>query len=324
MLKEIFKQAAASGIPGGEGLLGEKGNPVYYESYGFRRIIPGPEPWEKDLFLDLASITKPLVTAHLILWFSQKGELSLHDPLGKYINSTRIGQVTLLELGTHTSGLPAWVPLYKKGAGREKMKRILFSLEAKERGKVNYSCMGYFYLGLVIEKITGKRLGEVAQEFFRSRGMELRMGRAAPAVPTELGNAYEKERAPDAEVKFREHLIEGEVHDGNSFYWGGDGGNAGAFLRAKELLKYPEIFDELADARAYALSPLAEGRSFGWEVRGSVLLHHGFTGGTLAFSPKNHRLAFLYLNRTHPKVRLKEMEKPRADFLARAFKFLKS
>ncbi len=324
MLKQIFELASSSGIPGGEGIFGEDGRIVYYENYGYKTLLPSPLPWTEGLYLDLASITKPLITAHLLLWLASRDEISLKDPLGKYIPHTKIPHVSLLELGAHTAGLPAWVPLYKDGPGRERMKRLLFSLEADRRGRVNYSCMGYFLLGLVIEKVAGERLGKFAEDFFAKRGMKLKIAKASPAVPTELGNRYEKQKAGQVKVRFRDYLIEGKVHDGNCFYWGGDCGNAGAFLKAEEIVKYPELFEELSDARKYALTPWKGERSFGWEIRRGLLLHHGFTGGTLLFSPQKKKIAFLYLSRTHPVVRLKEIEKPRAAFLARAFKFLKS
>ncbi len=322
MLKEVFKRAEALGIPGGEVILGEGGEEVFYSSYGYRTLIPEPQPWRQDLYLDLASITKPLITAHLILWLFKRGEISLEDSVRKYLPEVP-WELPLLELGSHTSGLPSWVPLYRNGPGRDKMKEVLFSLRPEKRGEVNYSCMGYFLLGLVVEKITGRRLGDFAEEFFKTRGFDLKMGRAFPAVPTEKGNEYERAKVPEAQVKFRDYLIEGEVHDGNSFYWGGDGGNAGAFSKAREMLKYPFLFQELGQGRKFAETEVRGGRSFGWETRGKVLLHHGFTGATLLFCPENQRVAFLYLSRAHPYVRLKEMEEPRAIFLKAALRFLK-
>ncbi len=322
MLKEVLSRAEALGIPGGEILLGERGKVVFYSSYGCRTLLPEPEPWKQDLYLDLASITKPMVTAHIVLWLYQRGELSLQDSIRKFLPEAP-WDLTLLELGTHTSGLPSWVPLYGKGPGRDRMKEVLFSLKPEGRGEVKYSCMGYFLLGMVVERITGRRLGDFAEEFFRGRDFDIRMGRAFPAVPTEKGNLYERSRAPQARVRFRDYLIEGEVHDGNSFYWGGDGGNAGAFSRAKEVLKYPLVFEELGQGKSFAETELKGGRSFGWETRGKVLLHHGFTGATLLFHPENKRAAFLYLSRTHPHVRLQEVQEPRTLFLRAALPFLK-
>ncbi len=322
MLKEVLERAEEAGIPGGEVVLGEGGREVFYSSYGYKTLIPDPLPWKKGLYLDLASITKPLVTAHLVLWLAQQGELSPGDEIRKFFPEAPWNP-TLLELATHTSGLPPWVPLYRRGPGRKTMTEELFSLRPGERGTVKYSCMGYFLLGLVVERITSRRLGEFAREFFQKRGMDLRMGKAFPAVPTEMGNQYEKAMAPDARVKFRDYLIEGEVHDGNSFYWGGDGGNAGAFSRAGEILKYPLLFEELGEMKELAQFPLKGIRSFGWETRGRVLLHHGFTGGTILFSPDKGRVAFLYLNRTHPFVRKEEVEEPRRLFLKHALGFLK-
>ena len=325
MLEALLKKAEEKGIPGGEVLLAEKGRIKEYHSYGYLSIVPEKIPWERGRFLDLASITKPLVTAFLILYFASKGELSLEDDIGKYVPELSHWKVAIIELATHSAGLPAWVPLYRGGAGRQAMLAQLASLEPSKRGQVVYSCPGYIALGLVIEKLTDSRIRDFAPEFFLEYGIEIKYGKIPEeiSVPTELGNIYEREKAGQVKVKFRENLIWGEVHDGNSYYWGGDAGNAGAFAKADDLIKFPLLMDILGDYRKFATGCLVETRSFGWDTRGDVILHHGFTGGTLIINPVKQRLAFVYLNRTHPYVRFEEMEELRREFMKISLQTLK-
>ena len=49
----------------------------------------------------------------------EKGELSLSVPAEKYLPAFRQKGVTLTHLLTHTSGLPAWIPLYLRAGSRE-------------------------------------------------------------------------------------------------------------------------------------------------------------------------------------------------------------
>ena len=325
MLKQIFKRAEEEGIPGGEALFAGKEDIVYYDSYGYLSLVPERIPWERGRFLDLASITKPIVTAYLILLLAGKGEVSLDDEIGKYVPELSHWRRTVFELGTHTAGIPAWLPLYRNGAGRESMLKELSSIKPGPSGEVIYSCPGYIALGLVVERIFSMRLGEAARIIFRDMGVDIRFGPLAEeiTVPTEQGNLYERGKAGDVRVKMREELIWGEVHDGNSYFWGGDAGNAGAFSTAEELVKIPALLEELGDFKGYATGAQRGTRSFGWDTKGEVIFHHGFTGGTLLINPANQRLAFVYLNRVHPGVRLEPMQELRKEVLKITLKWLK-
>jgi len=325
VLKQVFKRAEEEGIPGGEALLAEGEEVVYYETYGLRSVVPKEIPWKRGKFLDLASITKPVVTAYLILLLAKMGEVYLEDEIGKYVPELSHWRRSLLELGTHTAGISSWLPLYRNGAGREKMLKELSSIKPGSCGEVVYSCPGYIALGLVIERVFSMRLREVATALFRDMEVDIRFGpiRREISVPTEEGNLHEREKAGKVRVKMRGELIWGEVHDGNSYYWGGDAGNAGAFSTAEELVKIPSLLEELGDLKKYAIEVQRGTRSFGWDTRGEVIFHHGFTGGTLLINPANHRLAFVYLNRTHPRVRLEPMAELRKEMLKITMKWLK-
>ncbi len=325
MLRTLFKKAEEAGILGGEGIFFRRDDLVYYGNFGYLSVYPKKIPWKEGKLLDLASITKPLVTAYILLYLAKKGEIDLNEDIGKYIPELSLWKRTIMELATHSSGLPSWAPLYISGAGREKMVKELSRIKPEEKGKTIYSCPGYIALGLLIERVLGKRLGKIAEEFFRERKIEIRFGRIPKeeSVPTELGNEYEKNKAGKVKVKMRDEIIWGEVHDGNSFFWGGDAGNAGAFLTSAEMTKFPALIEELEDYAELVRKPISGTRSFGWETKGDVIFHHGFTGGTLAINPLNGKGAFLYLSRTHPHVELSSMGKLRKEFLKTTLKFLR-
>jgi CubicO group peptidase (beta-lactamase class C family) len=70
-----------------------------------------PQPLNGDTVFEIGSITK-VFTALLLADMAQRGELALNDPVAKYLPPEvkvpeRAGrQITLLDLATHTSGLP--------------------------------------------------------------------------------------------------------------------------------------------------------------------------------------------------------------------------
>ncbi|MDR5796215.1 beta-lactamase [Caballeronia sp. LZ008] len=71
------------------------------------------QPVTRDTLFELGSISKTF-TATLASYAQIEGDLSLNDPVSKYLPSldgTEFGKVTLLNLGTHTpGGLPLQVP----------------------------------------------------------------------------------------------------------------------------------------------------------------------------------------------------------------------
>ena len=72
---------------------------------GDKRVLDG------DTLYEIGSITK-VFTSLLLADMAQRGEVKLDDPIAKYVPTTakipqREGrQITLVDLATHTSGLP--------------------------------------------------------------------------------------------------------------------------------------------------------------------------------------------------------------------------
>ncbi len=113
----------------------------------------------------LGSITKQF-TAMAILILKDRGKLKLEDPVGKYIDDSPKAweRVTIHHLLTHTGGVPSYTddPAYvKKMMMPETVKSMIARfrdkpLEFKPGEKFHYSNSGYFLLGAVIEKLSGK------------------------------------------------------------------------------------------------------------------------------------------------------------------------
>ncbi|MDX1923981.1 MAG: serine hydrolase domain-containing protein [Rickettsiaceae bacterium] len=137
---------------------------------------------EENQKMALASATKTM-TAAIILKLQEKGMISVHDKLIKYFDESSgwwpenkapewANEVTIHHLLNHTSGIENYVPNLKfdPAIGFAKIKELVVEfaaktpLAAKVGEKYHYSNTNYFFLGLVIEKITGHDLADVFQQ----------------------------------------------------------------------------------------------------------------------------------------------------------------
>lgn len=293
-------------------------------------------PATLETIYDLASLTKPLMTALLCARRIERQELDLDGPISRLLPEFEGADkraITLRQLLTHTSGLPAWRPLYALAGRRERALEVIAAepLEGRPGAQVRYSDLGFITLGFLLERTTGARLAEIARreifEPLRLHRTFLIPDRAlqTEAAACETGNLYERQMCDEMKAPtfagWREHLIWGEVHDGNAHFLGGAAGHAGLFSTAPETIRLAQQFlpaqTELLRPETCSLfrtnmTPgLEEARSLGWqmaETEGSTagpalapdsFGHLGFTGTSCWIDPGRERIFVLLTNRTH-------------------------
>ncbi len=318
-------------------LVAERDEIVFTDALGLSVVEPYRVANKIDTIYDLASLTKPLVTALLCARRIELGELTLDSSVSHYLGEfdrTDKQTITIRELLTHTSGLPAWRPLYlltedepERAAGAI----ASLDLEYKPGTRVIYSDMGYIALGILLERMSHQRLAEMAkreifeplkltQTFFNPE-LALQTGIAA----CETGNAYEvdmcKQSGAGEYANSRQRLIWGEVHDGNAYFLGGAAGHAGLFSTARETFLIAQQFigesttlltpETCRLFRENMTEGLEEARSMGWQLAatkdstGGADLppdsfgHNGFTGTCVWIDPSHRRVFILLTNRTH-------------------------
>ena len=318
----------------------ERGRTVYTDALGHAVVDPYRISASPQTIYDLASLTKPLVTGLLCARRIEAGELTPDSAVANYLpefDRTDKQAITVRQLLTHTSGLPAWRPLYILAEGeRDRVPGVIgaLDLEYKPGTQVIYSDLGFISLGLLLERYTGKTVYELAgieifdrlkllNTFFNPE-ISMQTGIAA----CETGNAYERATAGEMGTpeyrKWRENLIWGEVHDGNAYFLGGVAGHAGLFSTADETARMAAQFlpaqSQLLNARTCELfkanmtEGLEESRSIGWQLAGtpesaagrSLPLdsygHSGFTGTSCWIDPHHERIFILLTNRTHSRA----------------------
>jgi CubicO group peptidase (beta-lactamase class C family) len=318
-------------------LAGEGDEIVFADALGHSVVEPYRIANKLDTIYDLASLTKPLVTGMLCARRIELGELTLDSSVSHYLREferTDKEMITVRELLTHSSGLPAWRPLYllaedepERAAGAI----ANLTLEYKPGTRVVYSDLGFIALGILLERLTGQQLAHMAQreifeplklkQTFFSPELALQTGIAA----SETGNTYEKNMCAETGAgeyeKCRRRLIWGEVHDGNAYFLGGAAGHAGLFSTAGEVFEMAQQFiaessrlltpDTCKLFRENATAGLEEARSLGWQLAATkdssagkdlppdAFGHNGFTGTSLWIDAGHRRVFILLTNRTH-------------------------
>src|SRR2546427_768165 len=117
-IADKMREGVDQGVfPGGVLLVSHRGRTVHHAAYGAACLLPEPEPATVDTVYDLASLTKPLATTTAVALLLADGRLSLEDPLERFVpelTQNDLRQATIRHLLNHTSGLPAWRPLYER------------------------------------------------------------------------------------------------------------------------------------------------------------------------------------------------------------------
>jgi CubicO group peptidase (beta-lactamase class C family) len=318
-------------------LIADRGQPLFADALGQSVVEPYRIAATLKTIYDLASLTKPLVTGLLCIRRLELGELTLDSSISHYLREfdrPDKHQITLRHLLTHTSGLPAWKPLYILAQDEaERTAGVIANeeLEAKPGSRVIYSDLGFIVLGLLLERLTSKNLTQLAREEIFSRlNLEHTFFNPDLAMQTgiaacETGNVYEEETCLQAGLGTyqggRKGLIWGQVHDGNAHFLGGAAGHAGLFSTVEEtqLLtqQFLPRFSKLLTretcnlVRQNMTEGLNEARSLGWQLAqtsdstaGSSLPpdsfgHNGFTGTSCWTDPEHERVFILLTNRTH-------------------------
>ena len=306
-------------FPGAVVCIYRDGKLLFLEAYGHRMITPQRLPMRAETLFDLASLTKPVATATAVMILREQGRICLDDDVAAYLPEFARSGVSVFHLLTHTSGLPAWRPLYLESGGRTEIAKYLgeLPLEYEPGSKVIYSCLGYIVLGEMVRKLAGMGLGRFAHEWiFKPLGMkdtffnppeERRMECAA----TEDSNSFERRMTNYRNYNWREGVVIGEVHDENAHFLGSVAGNAGLFSTASDLAKFchmlinggenilsPESVRMMAVAHTRELN---ESRSIGWVILPEGTLHHtGFTGTAIWVNPEHCSAGILLTNRVHP------------------------
>jgi CubicO group peptidase (beta-lactamase class C family) len=181
-IDELLKAYNNLRIFNGSVLVAEKGEVILKNGYGYANF-----EWEipnsADTKFRLGSVTKQF-TAMLILQLVEESKLNLDDKVSEYLDyypKDKADKITIHHLLTHSSGIPSYTnnPDFHRNHSRTRYTPEDFiktfmdeKLDFEPGSKFNYSNSGYFVLGAIIEKISGKTYDENLRfRIFNKAGM---------------------------------------------------------------------------------------------------------------------------------------------------------
>jgi D-alanyl-D-alanine carboxypeptidase len=130
----------------------------------------------------IGSVTKQFTSA-AVMQLVEQGKVSLDDDMTKYIPSypTRGRKILVRHLLNHTSGIPSYTDIgprfgrvSRMDLARDSMVALIAndSLMFEPGSHVYYNNTGYYMLGMLIEKVTGKPYGDhLAERLFAPNGL---------------------------------------------------------------------------------------------------------------------------------------------------------
>jgi serine-type D-Ala-D-Ala carboxypeptidase len=300
------------------------------EAVGALTYDPFSPPATPETIFDLASLTKVLATTTLAMRAIDAGRLTLEDPVGHWLSEWRgpdREDVTIRQLLTHSSGLTAYLPLYRDYTGRPEFERAICTLplEYQPESASIYSDLGFILLGFILEDAAAAhRSGRfdpdasLAHQFQR-----LRSFLSADPLTFSPPRSWRPLCAPTEIDAWRGRLLAGEVHDENCWALNGAAGHAGLFGNAAAVGSFAraalrtiageDILARTATMRRFIeRAPVSGGsRALGWDtmlpasscgalMSPTAIGHTGFTGTSLWIDWERDLYVVLLTNRVHP------------------------
>lgn len=347
-LTEFLRDRVEDGLmPGAVAAVGHRGALVYHAAHGWRALRPRRERMTLTTIFDLASLTKVMATAPVLVEHAARGAFSLLDPVERHLPEmagSEAGRVPLHRLLTHTGGFVPDNPMPDYAGS----KRALFAAIARAPlatppgARFTYSDVGYILAQGVAERRLRRRLDALAEELlfeplrFRDTRFGTRRKDRARIAPTErVGGSW----------------LRGVVHDprARTRALEGVGGHAGMFGTAREVARFCEMVLRrglhgrrriLSEETVRAMTTdqcegnLGVRRGFGFDIespysalRGSLFSrssfgHSGWTGVSIWIDPEMDGYLVLLTNAIHPDGHrdLKAFRSEAATLAARAIR----
>ena len=300
---------------------------------GYSSVKPKTEELTFDTIFDLASLTKPLITASLVIKFLIDGKLDLNSSISDYIDDVPGDKqrITIKELMTHTSGIRAWYPCYAKGNDLDTYVNTILNLELHSEVRMEYSCLNYILLSQILTNFSKRDFVNLAQEnLIEPLGLQNTFIGSVPkkflehTAATEENCRTEREMVTELglEYDFPTGILRGVPHDTNTRTLNGNSGNSGLLSNAAEIIKLLSYcVNDLADSNQNIsdlifknqISGFDERRTIAWELASetnsagtslpeTAIGHTGFTGTSVWYLPETDQSITILSNRLHPEA----------------------
>jgi len=313
MIDDVVYRGIRAGVfPGAAVIVARHGGIVWEHGYGTLDWRSGVAVDPERTMYDIASLTKIVATTAAAMVLVDQGKLRLDERVTHYLPAFSGGgkdQVTIRDLLTHRSGLPAGRDV-SRGAGPESARNAVLAanLVRAPGSEYEYSDLGLDVMGFVIERITHQSLDQfVRRAVYTPLGMRSTMFRPEPSLLARI--------APTEQPVAR-----GEVHDPTARAMGGVAGHAGLCSTASDLAVFAQLMLDgglagktrlFGDSIARAFTKPGPGwRGLGWQtcpgdgscgqyLSSRAFGHTGFTGTSMWIDPERDLVVIVLTNWIH-------------------------
>jgi CubicO group peptidase (beta-lactamase class C family) len=312
----VYTEMRRGAFPGAALAVGRGSHVVLEQGLGIVGREGQPVDPDRTVY-DLASLTKVVGTTTAVMLLVEDGKMRLDDRVSSYLPEFSGGAkdwVTVRQLLTHTSGLPAGMDLpsgisYEEGV----LRAVRTPLVHSPGMRVDYSDVGFVVLFAAAERAAGEPIYRLLDRRvfeplkMRSTGYWFGDGcRRCAGTSRDMGDAFR-----------------GRVHDPISRRLGGVTGNAGLFSTAHDLARFAAMLanggtlDGVPVLRASTIreftrrQPGTGTRAMGWDtptrsggasgsrVSDRSFGHTGYTGTSMWIDPERGTWVVLLTNRTY-------------------------
>ena len=317
----LDRAVADSAFPGAYALVGTHDRILASYGAGHLDWAPSPRPTDSTMW-DMASLTKVIALTSAMMQLVETHRVELDAPVQRYLpawTGPNKEKVTVRHLLTHSSGLPAWRPLYKEATDAASAMALAWAtpLDTLPGVRMVYSDIGGILMGEIVRAVTGER---VDTYFANHIAGPLKLHDSMFLPPKSLLDRI----APTEIDPWRQRHLRGEVHDENAAMLGGVSGHAGLFSSARDLGRIAQLYlnhGALDGVRIWKPETIVEfttvqdsifsNRALGWETpngqnsAGHLMTtpafgHTGFTGTSIWIDPGDDLFIVLVTNRVNP------------------------
>lgn len=327
---DVYRGAAAA--------VGDASGPAHVSTVG-HETAEAVDPVTEVTRFDVASLTKPVVTATVAHRLVERGAFDLAATLESYVDAaagTPRGELPIRTLLTHTSGLPPYKAFPFGWDGPEELLASLYesplSLLATPDEWFVYSDLNFVHLADALRHATGESLAALAgKHVFEPAGMD-------DAAMGPLDATTDVAATHDA--FWRNRTLRGEINDFIGAVMEGESGNAGLFATVGDLAAYARALldggrseagrllapSTVETLRRDAIPHLDRPHGLGWRLpyegqpaptwSETAFGHTGYTGTSLWIDPERDLFAVLLTNRLLADTTADEMAAFRRRFHA--------
>ena len=301
------------------------------QALGDPGFLQTPLPMQWDTSVDLGSVTKIVATTTALMMLVDLRIAKLEDPIRRFVPQASV-DATVADLLLHRSGLWEWWPFYVTADTRADVIDAACRLPPRYLpGTRHYSDLGFILLGAVVEHATSLDLdvaiGQLVLEPFNLTATQFARPSAQDNTAAtsrgdwierrmiDTGDPYPVTAHSEQFNRWREHVLVGEVNDGNAFHGcRGVSGHAGLFSTIPDLLDYGTMLLASLDGdgplrrttiQQFTRNARDANQALGfltWRTTmpgcsSIVFGHPGFPGVTLGVIPRHRTVVALALHR---------------------------